>query len=97
MRELWEQYQAAQQQQQQQQQQPGGPAASWQPQGLPGVMEAVSLGVDLRQGGESLAVGTVQRGGAQQYIWFSSAVALDDSCGARGRKGGEGRGEAGGG
>ena len=48
------------------------PVVEWEPQGLPGVMEAVMLSYNL-------SAASVER--SEQYAWFSSVVALDDSCG----------------
>ena len=50
------------------------PVIEWASPGLPGVMEAVSMAFDLA------AAGTAN---SEQYVWFSSVVALDDSCGKR--------------
>ena len=47
-------------------------AVEWVPQGLPGVMEAVSMTYDLSSASAARS---------EQYVWFSSVVALDDSCG----------------
>uniref|UniRef100_A0A6U2JVD1 Calmodulin n=1 Tax=Chlamydomonas euryale TaxID=1486919 RepID=A0A6U2JVD1_9CHLO len=44
---------------------------AWQPVGMPGVMEATAVSYDLQ-------AASAARG--EQYAWFQSTVALDDSC-----------------